>query len=37
MDEAKNNREVSPEEEIRQLEERLAVKKKELEEKGEKM
>ena len=35
MDEAKNNREVSPEEEIRQLEERLAVKKKELEEKGE--
>lgn len=35
MDESKNNREVSPEEEIKRLEEKLAIKKKELEERGE--
>lgn len=35
MEESRNHREISPEEEIRQLEERLAIKKKELEDKGE--
>lgn len=35
MAETSNSREISPEEEIRQLEEKLAAKKKEIEEKGE--
>lgn len=35
MTETTNSREISPEEEIRQLEEKLAAKKKEIEERGE--